>query len=1015
MASGSAGTDMGAAANGLLMPAPGRIFRCMGRCLLLMVLGAWVGNALAQTAWARRLGAEPGHPAHSVYRMLVDREGLLWLSTDRGVLSYDGVRFESLPGWAEARVGLVLQLAEDTVHEHLWMAAYGGGIFRWDRRSAHLESFGTPPWERVSATAKARTLLPRPDGGVVVGYDRGLGTWVLHPDGRWEVLPPPQEVEGLHLWWSDAGPVGGTFWEQQPDPVPLVMTGKDGRMLQGSVGRVDNGWDTYLKWRFLRNGAPVVAVGDRVCRWLPDGTLQQEHYGRYVVQLTEDRDGHLWTLEFLGRVRCYAPDGALLPVHLPQVDGLHATDLVQDRQGGIWVSTLGGGLFHARPFSRAQLPQEGAAPAFTCMAAGPGGTLFTGSLYGELVQWSSEGLPMHRWQLAAGDRAVDVKGVQWCRTHERMEAAAPHRLMHVADGRLEATPTVRSAAAYAYQQVHLGADSMLLLNPGGLVLLPEGPHGPVVELVQGTRCFAAAWSGDTLWVAGMDGLRAVGPDRSPGAVQVSGPCTDITLWNGRPVAACRDNGLVRYEDGAWRGFVPEPLAREARAVQCDSLGWLWVAGSAGAFGIHPGGGVGWRSDAFPGPPLTTVDDVVATPDAVWLLSQRTIYRLPREPQQEAMHRPAPRFTSCRVDGRPVTMGEVTFLNADQRDVELHFRVALPERFGQEQYRVRMGSGRFSQIGAGRLDLFNLGPGRQRIEVEAGMPGGGWGPVGSLVLDVAPRLHERLWARLLAGLIVVLLVAAFLRWREFRLRERLATQRDLDRLQMQALTSQLEPHFVFNALNGIQSYLARNDRDAGMRYLARFSRLMRGLLETGQSRVIPLAHEVELLEHYCTLEAMRFSPAFTWRISVHPALDTRRVRVLPYLVQPYVENAVRHGLSHLQERRGELVVEFAAEAPGLLRCTITDNGVGRGASGEAAKGSERTGLGMATNARRLRLLARGTGRAACRVEVQDLVDADGRPAGTRVLLVMPMEQGGPANERSDGNNDEPDAGSAGGGR
>jgi len=201
----------------------------------------------------------------------------------------------------------------------------------------------------------------------------------------------------------------------------------------------------------------------------------------------------------------------------------------------------------------------------------------------------------------------------------------------------------------------------------------------------------------------------------------------------------------------------------------------------------------------------------------------------------------------------------------------------------------------------------------------------------------------------------------------------------------AFRAQVNPHFLFNALNSIQYFLVEHDTESAARYLSRFARLMRLALDNSRSTLIPLQSELECLELYLALESLRFGDRLAYDISVDEQTDPGELNVPPMILQPYVENAIWHGILPLS-RPGHVRIRVRCDASDRLLCSIEDDGVGRGAGHDS--GSERRhSSGMTMIEERLVLLEQTTG-LPCHVRVIDLVDAEGRPLGTRVELDLP---------------------------
>ena len=152
------------------------------------------------------------------------------------------------------------------------------------------------------------------------------------------------------------------------------------------------------------------------------------------------------------------------------------------------------------------------------------------------------------------------------------------------------------------------------------------------------------------------------------------------------------------------------------------------------------------------------------------------------------------------------------------------------------------------------------------------------------------------------------------------------------LALKSLRSQMNPHFIFNALNSVNNYIAKSDERSANRYLSEFSTLMRAVLENSEEDFIPLTKEIELLELYTKLEHSRFSDKFDYEIKIDKDIDVASYQIPPMLLQPYIENAIWHGLRYKDEK-GFLMVDVKNKTKYSIEITISDNGIGRKRSAE----------------------------------------------------------------------------------
>lgn len=215
------------------------------------------------------------------------------------------------------------------------------------------------------------------------------------------------------------------------------------------------------------------------------------------------------------------------------------------------------------------------------------------------------------------------------------------------------------------------------------------------------------------------------------------------------------------------------------------------------------------------------------------------------------------------------------------------------------------------------------------------------------------------------------------------------ERRVAEAEMAGLRSQMNPHFIFNCLNSIKLYATENDSEKASEYLTKFSRLIRMVLENSRSERVTLQNELMMLQLYADMEIMRFKQKLSFFVEVEPGIDANFVEIPPLLIQPYVENAIWHGLMHKSEG-GSVRVRATQPQENMLQLTITDDGVGRAKAAElrSKSASHRKSFGLKMTSERIALVNQ-LYQTRTQVAIEDLVDADGQPAGTEVVLQIPI--------------------------
>ncbi|MGN6532006.1 MAG: tetratricopeptide repeat-containing sensor histidine kinase [Ginsengibacter sp.] len=225
-------------------------------------------------------------------------------------------------------------------------------------------------------------------------------------------------------------------------------------------------------------------------------------------------------------------------------------------------------------------------------------------------------------------------------------------------------------------------------------------------------------------------------------------------------------------------------------------------------------------------------------------------------------------------------------------------------------------------------------------------------------------------------------------------QKLESQKKLSQLEMHALRSQMNPHFISNSLSAINLFILENNRLQASEYLAKFARLIRLILQNSQEAFIPLERELEALQLYLELESLRFENKFTYKINTNDLLDISVITVPPLIIQPYVENAIWHGLMHKKES-GHLDIDLYTKGE-FLFCKITDDGIGRKKAAELKSKSALSykSMGMTITADRIAILQQQD-QLGAHIVINDLVLADGSAAGTEVVIKIPFN-----NDQSD---------------
>jgi ligand-binding sensor domain-containing protein len=926
--------------------------------------------------WQRRQGLPQG----TVTALAQTPDGYLWLGTQEGLVRFDGVRFTTFdkrttPELPRPNV-TTLAVAPDGT---LWIGTLGGGLtslsagtFRHFGRAEGL------PDEIVSS------ILPESDGTVWVGtFAHGVrrltGTRFSESLTKASGLAS-DEVRVLHrardgaLWVGTRGGGLQRFFEGKTE----TWSTREGLPSDQVTSLVEDG--SGALWIGTRGGLARLSEG-RLESWGPKDGLGSDT----VLCLARDKDGELWAGTVGGgvvRVR----GGRFEP--LTKTRGLGndtVLALLEDREGGLWLGTNGGlnrlraGLF-TNFGSTEGLPTDDIRPILQARD----GDLWVGTLGGGLARLSGgrvvqvvttrDGLLSDRvWSLHE-----DAAGDLWVGTREGLNRRHGGRWLSYTTKDGLAHNLVLSLASDVEGALWIG-------TAGGLTRWRDG-------------AFTSYGRADGLT---NERVMAIVPD------------PDGSIWLGTV-----GGGLNRGKDGKFEGVFPPALAQAfVYDILRDEDGTLWVG--TGSDGLVLGREGAWKTFTTA---EGLLDDVVyrILDDGrghFWLSSNRGVTRVARAELENVARKQRGRVSAVAYDGadgmkegesnggfQPAgwktregrllfpTIGGIVSVDpaaagtargpvsprleevlADGERVPLSRPALFPPQTGRLElrwtalsfrdpehlrFRYRLEGFDAAWVDAGTrraVSYTNLPAGPYRFLVSAAEPGGPWTEVAApFAFRMQPRFTQTFWFWALLGLAAALLLLGLHRLRVRAIRHR----SELDAARLQALRAQLQPHFLFNALNTILPLIYR-DPDAASRTLVQLGDLLRATLDRDAAATVRLRQELEFLRRYLEIQSVRFEDRLETTFEIAP--ETMDAEVPSLLLQPLVENAVKHGISQ-DPGRGKVRVSAATEK-GDLVLTVW-NTSSRGPEPLPANGG---GIGLANLRDRLEVLYGKRGRLTRRRE------------------------------------------------
>ena len=523
------------------------------------------------------------------------------------------------------------------------------------------------------------------------------------------------------------------------------------------------------------------------------------------------------------------------------------------------------------------------------------------------------------------------------------------------------------------------------------------------------------------------------------------------IWSGRATNAFRQgasnyigtlNGLYETRSGTTASYLGDKIPafrNRVNDIKASPDGTLWVATNGGGVIGYKNGRLLYNIDAASGLSSNACRTVFCTSQAIWVGTDKGINKITFTGGKVSINKytvndglPSDIINAIYVDGDKVYAGtsrglaffdetklsaksicnlrllsitvgnrvltdSIPYLNLNKHDnISFEFAGISLKSAGEIIYQHRL-TGLDTGWIAGRqntLEYLSLPPGSFTLQVFASNKFGVKSNVLSIPFTVKKPFIETAWAQVPMAILVV---AGFWLFTVYRFKkekkasgEKSRINKRMMELEQMALRSQMNPHFIFNSLNSIQQYVIDKDISGANKYITSFSRLIRQTLDNSSREKISIRDEISYLSTYLELEKTRMENMFDYSIVCNNALAENDIFIPPMLLQPYIENSIRHGVRYRNDNAGKININIDIAGVNLV-CTITDNGIGRKQS-QLYKGSriiEYQSRGMSLTEERIKLI-NAFNTQNINIVIEDLEDSQQVSAGTKVIISFPIK-------------------------
>ncbi len=963
----------------------------MRNLILLLVFICTPSLCHAQYKEAARFTTADGLPSDHIYHCMEDNQGFLWVATDQGLARFDGKHFQLFTTEQGLPDNEVLEVVKEK-NGRIWVSCFKQIPAYYDSLTNRFvisskDSTGAP---KIIGTSGGN-LSALTDGGVE--YRNNLGAFVFK--NKQCTFYKNEHIlkvnhDGTELIWHDNK-------SKDSAEIRLTLKGKllDHFIMKGSL--------SYFI-QPMADSSLYVSIGNHI-KWLRISNIRyhpmrmdidtlklHSTMSRYSISST-----HIIATTNEGNIDVYEKNSFtyLFTLH----GDYKANRGYEDHNGNIWICTMDKGLimYKVSGIKAYELPAPFNTNVYLSIACKKNGSLFLGGHTNEILEINQMRISKHildfqsvdYWQrniilsqdkvFACSGAGISVDFRTWLKipfVENRFSSKAAialndsiilsgdmyglykintikEQITLLKDKRIRVT----CIAARDRHQIYFGSTNGL--HKYDMLTDSIYSFDKTYKLLS-ERIISLCFSSDSiLWIASAsNGIFAMKDDKVLLQLKMENGLNtnnNITITTGR-------NGQVWVGTNSGISII---YYRSIGNIKVDKIQNL---------SIHDG--------------LTSniINQMLFQNDTIYAATNRGVSIIPSSVNIPTFDIPV-FLTGIQINQQHAYIQSHYELNSKQNFINLQFAgVELNGHFKNAQYSSDFGS-TWTDLEGINLNL-QLASGEHFIWLRAIDVNGNKGSkILKLQFDIATPFYKAWWFWVL--IFLLLLATSFYLYTQWTKRKHqqkineFLHQKELDELEIQALKAQINPHFVFNCLNSVRGFIYAEDFENADLYLQKFSQILRSTLKLSSLRSISLKEELEFIDTYLVLEKLRFGNKFEYLINMEEGISLEYIMIPAMLLQPFVENAINHGVDHLENRAGKILINVYL-ANDKLNITIDDNGIGRENAGKIKLLRDKTheSRGMELTQRRIELYH-------IEMDIIDKTDEQHVASGTTIHLEIPI--------------------------
>ncbi|MNU67581.1 Sensor histidine kinase YehU [compost metagenome] len=942
-------------------------------------------------------------PSQECYKILQDRRGYIWFSTDNGLCRYGNGSLKIF----DARNGLpeenVYAMSEDQ-KGRLWFATSDNRILYYDKgkliEAPFNQSYQKPAIKERSNPIPLMLDMWDPENSYITNYY--YSSRIKQSINSAYLIPTRDSTVSLVFQKTKGHPFIPTQLKKTDEKFRTLLLSneqKDHRVTLFDLP-VNKSFSWYSVTAFS-GVTDFIAIHKKLLKVNADLHFSAINFPGRILSLYTDKSNGLWVgVENNGLY--YYPDIHTMKQGHHSLSNFSVTGICEDQENGIWCTTLEKGVFYCRnKFLISYNSLDGLNKNMTLLKY-TDGSLFASSSSQAIFRWRNQKLETYDLRLK-NTRFSDIirDRKDWIlsgketviRTNSTLNSKTQLVFLPYHTFGCKELVKGRNDQIFGFL-----AKNVLQINSINLITVVNRSNRLISQTIIHKK-------GDVFFLGGDQGLYEFNVvtlqyRKIKGVPEKVRKI--IRTRSGRIWIATKNDGIY-WLDGEKVTNATQLLGLKTFLfydLAEDPAGTVWAGSNQGLYRFSSNGGK-YQTSCYTishGLPSSDVYKVAADSEKIWFSTYEGLFNLPLETSSLNTAGPAIHLQKLSVKNKPVTDLSGTFrFTHDLNNLHFTFDILTFKNGSNTKLEYLLeynGLVTATKLDGNEVFLENLDPGTYELTV-FGVNNDGVRSSNPeiFLITIDSPFWQTWWFILLASLIILLFIFLTVRLIISSIRKKEEAKTLVNKLmaeyQITALQAQMNPHFIFNAINTIQGYILEKNEDEAYNYLAKFGKLIRKVLHHSQEKVLLLEVELEVLQLYVELEQLRFDHCFDYELTISENVFPEDIYLPGMILQPYLENAIWHGIVNLREsRRGKLEV-FVKRENKVLLVLIKDNGIGREMAMSFNKDRRHKSVGMKLTGERLHAMNQLHGYETASVTITDLFDQDGEASGTSVEVSIPI--------------------------